>query len=47
MTVLAVNLGFLIGGAVIVEKVFDVPGLGQGENVVSTENVGFPSQNLN
>ena len=29
VTVLAVNLGFLIGGAVIVEKVFDVPGLGQ------------------
>jgi hypothetical protein len=24
----------------------DVPGLGQGEHVVSTENVGFPSQNL-
>ena len=29
LTVLAVNLGFLIGGAVIVERVFDVPGLGQ------------------
>jgi ABC-type dipeptide/oligopeptide/nickel transport system permease component len=29
ITVLAVNLGFLIGGAVIVEKVFDVPGMGQ------------------
>jgi len=29
VTVLAVNLGFLIGGAVVVEKVFDVPGLGQ------------------
>jgi peptide/nickel transport system permease protein len=29
VTVLAINLGFLIGGAVIVEKVFDVPGLGQ------------------
>ena len=29
ITVLTVNLGFLIGGAVIVEKVFDVPGMGQ------------------
>jgi ABC-type dipeptide/oligopeptide/nickel transport system permease component len=29
ITVLAVNLGFLIGGAVVVEKVFDIPGLGQ------------------
>ena len=29
ITVLAVNLGWLIGGAVVVEKVFDVPGLGQ------------------
>jgi ABC-type dipeptide/oligopeptide/nickel transport system permease component len=29
LTVLAVNLGWLIGGAVIVEKVFDIPGLGQ------------------
>jgi peptide/nickel transport system permease protein len=29
VTVLAVNLGFLIGGAVVVEKVFDIPGLGQ------------------
>src|SRR6476469_5492704 len=29
ITVLTVNLGFLIGGAVIVEKVFDIPGLGQ------------------
>jgi peptide/nickel transport system permease protein len=29
ITVLAVNIGFLIGGAVIVEKVFDVPGMGQ------------------
>lgn len=29
LTILAVNLGFLIGGAVIVEQVFDVPGLGQ------------------
>jgi peptide/nickel transport system permease protein len=28
ITVLAVNLGFLIGGAVIVERVFDIPGLG-------------------
>lgn len=29
LTVLAVNLGFLIGGAVVIEKVFDIPGLGQ------------------
>ena len=29
ITVLTVNLGFLIGGAVIVEKVFDIPGMGQ------------------
>jgi peptide/nickel transport system permease protein len=29
ITVLAVNLGWLIGGAVVVEKVFDIPGLGQ------------------
>ena len=29
LTILAVNLGFLIGGAVIVEQVFDIPGLGQ------------------
>jgi ABC-type dipeptide/oligopeptide/nickel transport system permease component len=29
LTVLAVNLGWLIGGAVVVEKVFDIPGLGQ------------------
>jgi peptide/nickel transport system permease protein len=28
ITVLAVNLGFLIGGAVIVERVFNIPGLG-------------------
>jgi ABC-type dipeptide/oligopeptide/nickel transport system permease component len=29
LTVLAVNLGWLIGGAVVIEKVFDIPGLGQ------------------
>jgi peptide/nickel transport system permease protein len=29
LTVLSVNLGWLIGGAVVIEKVFDVPGLGQ------------------
>lgn len=29
LTVLTVNLGWLIGGAVVIEKVFDVPGLGQ------------------
>jgi peptide/nickel transport system permease protein len=29
ITVLAVNLGWLIGGAVVIEKVFDIPGLGQ------------------
>jgi peptide/nickel transport system permease protein len=29
LTILAVNIGFLIGGAVVVEKVFDIPGLGQ------------------
>ena len=29
VTVLAVNLGWLIGGAVVIEKVFDIPGLGQ------------------
>jgi peptide/nickel transport system permease protein len=29
LTILAVNVGFLIGGAVIVEQVFDIPGLGQ------------------
>jgi peptide/nickel transport system permease protein len=29
LTILAVNLGFLIGGAVVVEQVFDIPGLGQ------------------
>lgn len=29
ITVLAVNLGFLIGGAVVVERVFDIPGMGQ------------------
>ena len=29
ITVLTVNLGFLIGGAVIVEKFFDIPGMGQ------------------
>jgi peptide/nickel transport system permease protein len=29
ITVLAVNLGWLIGGAVVVERVFDIPGLGQ------------------
>ena len=29
LTVLAVNLGFLIGGAVVIEKVFDIHGLGQ------------------
>ncbi len=29
LTILAVNVGFLIGGAVVVEKVFDIPGLGQ------------------
>jgi peptide/nickel transport system permease protein len=28
ITLLAVNVGFLIGGAVIVERVFDIPGLG-------------------
>jgi peptide/nickel transport system permease protein len=28
MTVLAVNLGFLISGTVIVEQIFDIPGLG-------------------
>lgn len=29
LTVLTVNLGWLIGGAVVIEKVFDIPGLGQ------------------
>jgi peptide/nickel transport system permease protein len=29
ITILAVNLGWLIGGAVVVERVFDIPGLGQ------------------
>jgi peptide/nickel transport system permease protein len=29
LTVLAVNIGWLIGGAVVIEKVFDIPGLGQ------------------
>jgi peptide/nickel transport system permease protein len=29
VTVLAVNIGWLIGGAVVIEKVFDIPGLGQ------------------
>lgn len=29
LTVLAVNLGWLIGGAVVIEKVFDIPGMGQ------------------
>lgn len=29
LTVLTVNLGWLIGGAVVIEKIFDVPGLGQ------------------
>jgi peptide/nickel transport system permease protein len=29
ITVLGVNLGWLIGGAVVIEKVFDIPGLGQ------------------
>lgn len=29
ITVLAVNLGFLISGAVVIERVFDIPGLGQ------------------
>jgi peptide/nickel transport system permease protein len=29
VTVLAVNLGWLIGGAVVIEKVFDIPGMGQ------------------
>src|SRR5205823_2388563 len=29
ITVLAVNLGFLIGGAVVVERVFNIPGIGQ------------------
>ncbi len=29
ITILAVNMGFLIGGAVVVETVFSVPGLGQ------------------
>ncbi len=29
ITVLAVNLGWLIGGAVVIEKVFDIPGMGQ------------------
>jgi ABC-type dipeptide/oligopeptide/nickel transport system permease component len=29
ITVLGVNLGFLIGGTVIVERVFDIPGIGQ------------------
>lgn len=29
ITVLAVNLGWLISGAVVIEKVFDIPGLGQ------------------
>jgi peptide/nickel transport system permease protein len=29
LTVLAVNLGWLIGGAVVIERVFDIPGLGQ------------------
>jgi peptide/nickel transport system permease protein len=28
-TVLALNIGFLIGGSVIVERIFDLPGLGQ------------------
>jgi len=29
ITVLAVNLGWLISGAVVIERVFDIPGLGQ------------------
>ena len=29
LTVLTVNLGWLIGGAVVIEKVFDIPGMGQ------------------
>ena len=29
ITVLAVNLGWLISSAVVIEKVFDIPGLGQ------------------
>jgi peptide/nickel transport system permease protein len=29
ITVLAINIGFLIGGTVIIENVFAIPGLGQ------------------
>lgn len=29
LTVLSVNIGFLIGGTVVIEQVFDLPGLGQ------------------
>ena len=28
LTVLAVNLGFLVGGTVVIEKIFALPGLG-------------------
>jgi peptide/nickel transport system permease protein len=41
VTVLAVNLGFLLSGTVIIEVVFDIPGLGS-QIVTAVQTRDFP-----
>ena len=41
ITVLAVNIGYLLGGAVIIEQIFSIPGLGQ-YGLLAIQNRDYP-----